>query len=116
MYEEKRWHQRYPFCATAIIRRKGERDDSPQKSLIGNISQTGIGLYVYELLELDTPVSVEITFIDINKKTIQEEIEGLITRVYQDADMYFVGIAFSEQISEEKQPNLYHHFHRIIKD
>jgi hypothetical protein len=116
MYEEKRWYQRYPFCATAIIRRKDKPDDPPQKSLIGNISQTGIGLYVYEPVELDTAVSVEIEFFDMNKKRIREEVEGSIARIYQDADMFFIGIAFTEQISQDKQPNLYHHFHRVIKD
>lgn len=116
LYDEKRWFHRYPFCAAAGVRRKDTPDSPPLKSLVGNISETGVGLYVSEALELETPVSVEITFVDINKKPQQEKINGSIARIYQENDMYFIGISFTEKISQEKQPNLYHHFHRIIKE
>jgi hypothetical protein len=88
---DSREYYRYSIFARASILVKNEIDSVAIKTEVSNIAETGLGAY-------------------------SADIEGKVVWLSMEGDIYYAGIFFDEELNPDKQPNLYWHFHRIIKD
>lgn len=114
MPKNRRKYRRYPIFATALIKIKNKKDAAPVESLVSNISQSGLGIYSYVSVDKGTPVSIEITFIAIKGFEQTDTIEGKIVHLSKLGKLYYMGIAFDEELNPVAQPFLYNHFWKIV--
>ncbi|NOZ25542.1 MAG: PilZ domain-containing protein [Nitrospirae bacterium] len=109
-----RRHHRYPILATALVRPEGGKDVQPIETMVASISQSGLGVYSYEPLKTGTRVTVEINFISVKGIREKDTAEGRIVWLSGMGRLYFVGIAFDEDLNPSKQPRLYEHFFKVV--
>lgn len=113
MPKNRRKYRRYPIFATALIKIKNKKDAVPFESMAANISQSGLGIYSYVPVDKGTPVSIEIKFIAIKGFEQKDAIEGKIVHLSKLGKLYYMGIAFDEELNPVAQPFLYNHFWKI---
>lgn len=112
--EDARKDKRYPVYATALVRdRGGEGSPSETMVAIANISQSGLGLYSFSAMRKGASVSLDITLMANGGEKRRDSVAGKVIWVSKKGSLYFIGIAFDEYLSPEKQPLLYEHFRKI---
>jgi c-di-GMP-binding flagellar brake protein YcgR len=113
---DSREYYRYSIFARASILVKNEIDSVAIKTEVSNIAETGLGAYSAEPIGLGSEVSINIEFLSTEGEMKNDAIEGKVVWLSMEGDIYYAGIFFDEELNPDKQPNLYWHFHRIIKD
>ncbi len=116
MFQNNRTHRRYSIFARVDIAIKNEIDPDTISAQINSISEVGLGLYSSEPIEHFTEISMNIEFFNVEGKKENDTIDGKVVWLSKQDDIYYLGVFFNEELSADKQPNLYRHFHRIIKD
>ncbi|VAX32700.1 hypothetical protein MNBD_NITROSPIRAE02-844 [hydrothermal vent metagenome] len=114
MIQNLRRHHRYPILATAVVEVKNDKNPQPVEAMVSSISQSGMGVYSYVPLEKGTPVTIEVTFISVKGIKENDTAEGRVVWLSKMGKIYFVGIAFDEELNPVKQPRLYEHFFKVI--
>ncbi|GMT46508.1 MAG: hypothetical protein IEMM0007_0074 [bacterium] len=114
MIQNLRRHHRYPILATAVVEVKNDKKLQPFETMVSSISQSGMGVYAYAPLEKGTPVTMEISFISVKGIKENDTAEGRIVWLSRMGKIYFVGIAFDEELNPVRQPRLYEHFFKVI--
>jgi hypothetical protein len=79
----------------------------------GSISLGGIGLYCDDPLEIDTKVSITISFISIDGIRT-DSMEGCVIYTKNLGGIYFMGIEFNKEINSKDQPLLYDYIQKIL--
>jgi hypothetical protein len=100
--------------ATAVVEVKNDKNPQPIETMVASISQSGMGVYSYAPLEKGTPVTIEITFISVKGIKENDTAKGRIVWLSNMGKLYFVGIAFDEELDPVRQPRLYEHFFKVI--
>ena len=116
MEKDSREYYRYSIFARANIVVKNEINSVAIKTEVSNIAETGLGVYSAEPIGLGSEVSINIEFLSTEEEMKNDTIEGKVVWLSMKDDIYYLGIFFDEEFNKDKQPNLYWHFHRIIKD
>jgi hypothetical protein len=119
--KDDRQHLRYPITATAVIKQKDRKEASPIETVlaISNISRSGLGLYSYAPLSTGATVSMDISFVSPSGGTRSETVEGKIIwssefgKAGEKGGLYFIGIAFDEELSPEGHPSLYEYLDTV---
>ncbi|HEB75235.1 MAG TPA: PilZ domain-containing protein [Nitrospirae bacterium] len=109
-----RRHHRYPILATAHVSPREGGDVQPIETMVASISQSGLGVYSYSPLKTGTRVRIEITFISVKGVKEKDTTEGRVVWLSGMGRLYFIGIAFDEELSPAKQPRLYEHFFKVV--
>lgn len=115
MFKEQRKHPRFPLFGVAEVREKGKEQRYVLTALVQSISEGGAGLYTLQAVAIGTPVSVTIKFTDNWGKSAYDDVEGTVASVTTLREFYSIGIAFHGLINREKHPNLFLHFHEVLK-
>lgn len=115
MSQNKRRHIRYPIYATAAITLHDNKGQPPIMTLVNNLSQSGLGIYAYAPVRVGIAVTVDLTFINQKPPDNKDTINGKVVWISKEGDLFFVGIYFDEEISQNKHPNLHNHFSKILK-
>lgn len=115
MFEKQRKHPRFPLFGVAEVREKGHEERYVLTALIQSISEAGAGLYTHQAVAVGTPVSLTIKFTDRTGKSASDDVEGTVASLTNQKGFYYIGVAFNGLINREKQPNLYLHFHEVLK-
>ncbi|NOY39314.1 MAG: PilZ domain-containing protein [Nitrospirae bacterium] len=100
--------------ATAVVEARNDKNPEPIETMVASISQSGMGVYAYAPLEKGTPVTIEISFISVRGIKENDTAEGRIVWLSKMGKIYFVGIAFDEDLNPVRQPRLYEHFFKVI--
>ncbi|MEC4685269.1 MAG: PilZ domain-containing protein [Nitrospirota bacterium] len=114
MIQNLRRHHRYPILATAVVEVRNDKNPQPIETMVASISQSGMGVYSNAPLEKGTPVTIEITFISVKGIKENDTVEGRVVWLSKLGKIYFVGIAFDEELNPVKQARLYEHFFKVI--
>ncbi len=114
MIRNLRRHHRYPILATAVVEVKNDKNPEPIEAMVSSISQSGMGVYSYVPLEKGTPVTIEITFISVKGIKENDTAEGRVVWLSKMGKIYFIGIAFDEELNPVRQSRLYEHFWKVI--
>jgi len=109
-----RRHHRYPILATALVTPANEKNPQPIETLVASISQSGVGLYSYAPVTKGTRVTLEVTFISVKGVKENDTVKGRVVWLTRMGKLYFIGIAFDEELNPAQQPRLYEHFFKII--
>lgn len=113
--EAMRRHKRVPLAASVVLTFEESIEELPAEAMTADISFNGIGLYVGRQLPEDTAVTIEISFIASVDQIKTETVRGRIVYLNHILRVYFVGIEFSEELSPEKQPELYNRIQNILR-
>jgi hypothetical protein len=106
MFAEKRINRRYPLTGVAQIRATGSSGDVLTSCLVQNVSEAGIGLYSYSVIETGTPVHITIILTSRDGIRVSDSIEGAIVSTKEESEYFYLGIAFDKKISTADQPHL----------
>ncbi|RMG74615.1 MAG: PilZ domain-containing protein [Nitrospirae bacterium] len=107
MEETKRRATRYPIFAIAELELS---DREHITTMVDNISLYGIGLYSFVPLKKGEPVSLNIKFVERGGGENSDRVEGEVAWSIKQDDIYFVGVAFTRELSPVNQPRLYEYF------
>jgi hypothetical protein len=80
---------------------------------IANISKSGLGLYSFSSMRKGSSVSLDITLTSEGGEKLRDTVNGKVVWLSRKGSLYFIGIAFDEYLSLEKQPYLYEQFMKI---
>jgi c-di-GMP-binding flagellar brake protein YcgR len=83
------------------------RDQEVISGLVENVNRGGMGVYCEQPLPMDRDVRLNLTFLNIRGDRVKEDCEGRIVKVTPHGDQYIIGIAFNENLSPFRNPNLY---------
>lgn len=85
-----------------------------RRGVIADISHGGIGLHLFQPLEVGVEVELEIRFPAIGGGIKTETVRG--TTIYSKyiEDTYYVGIEFDKELSPKDQPDLYSRIQDIL--
>jgi hypothetical protein len=114
-FNRTRRNRRYPIFGKAEITTKHEPDPAVVTARVDSISEYGLGIYSTETFKEGTEISLNIDFLNFEGKKERDFIEGMIGWVKTEGNYFHAGIIFDEELNADKHPNLYRHFHRIIK-
>ena len=87
----------------------------PVESLVANISRSGLGLYSYSRIEKGISVSIEITFVSLKGSKHKDTVDGEVVWLSKLGRLYYIGVAFYEELNPAKQPVLYEHFWKVTR-
>lgn len=110
----KRRHKRFSITGSADLTYRVQGNNRLYHTLISDISLSGIGLYADAPLEENFEVSLTIRFISGDGLMKTDVIEGRIVYIKEMEEIYFMGIAFIEEINAVNQPSLYGHMQNIL--
>ena len=116
MFNNIRKYHRYPIFARANIVVKNEIDSVARKTEVSSIAVSGLGVYSAELIGVGEEVSINIEVPGPKEEMKNDTIDGKVVWLSMKDDIYYLGIFFDEELNKDRQPNLYRHFHRIIRD
>jgi c-di-GMP-binding flagellar brake protein YcgR len=103
----RRWYKRIVVSGNATLKFKKRGEIKSIQTLIANISLTGIGLYSYSSIKVDTKVSVATNFISFKGRLKKDSIEGRVVSNRKIGYTHFLGIQFDEEITAQNQPSLF---------
>ena len=111
---DNRRHKRVPLAALAKISFESAGNVPAVEAFTADISMSGIGLYSETAIDIDKDVSLAIEFLGNDGLSRTDSIGGHV--VYNNilGTTYFIGIEFSEQINQLRQPFLYERLQRIL--
>ena len=116
MFKNMRKYRRYPIFATVEIKTKNEINPTSVIAHINCISEVGLGVYSAKPVKGDAKVSIIIEYFNFEGKKEKDFIEGVVAWTTTEDNSYYLGILFDEELNPDKQPNLYRHFHGIVKN
>lgn len=109
-----RRHKRVPLVALARISFEDAGIIHAVETYTADISLSGIGLYSETVIDIDKDVSVVIEFIGNDGLSKKDSILGHVVYYNILGTKYFIGIEFSEQINQFRQPVLFERLQRIL--
>jgi c-di-GMP-binding flagellar brake protein YcgR len=108
----KRKYTRVPMTGTTIVKYEN-KGYVTIKTTTGSISLGGIALYSDYPIEIDTDVSMTISFITVDGIK-SDSVKGRVMHNKKIEGIYSLGIYFSEEINPKNQPSLYEHIKNIL--
>ena len=114
LLQHKRKHERYPLFAVAKVQIM-DSNKPPMSCLLQCISKSGVGIYAYSVLESDTPVSIDIQFTNFEGNRVLDTVVGRVVSLADRDDVFCIGIEFNEELSPDKQLNLYEHLNEFAR-
>jgi hypothetical protein len=115
MTENTRIHKRVPIAGSAALSFRDAGVAVSTKALVSNVSLSGIGLYAERQVEDGTDVSVEINFMSLDGTIKKTVMKGRVVYTRGMDTLYFTGIEFNEEITPEKQSDLYSYIQQSLK-
>ncbi len=116
MFQNKRKYRRYPIFAKVEIKTKNVINPTAVIAHVNCISEVGLGVYSAKPVEARAKVSIIIEFLSFEGKKEKDSIECVVAWAITEDNSYYLGLLFDEELNKDKQPNLYRHFHRIVKN
>ena len=111
---EHRRHKRVPLAALAKISFVDAGNVYTVKTFTADISMSGIGVYSEIAIDMDKDVTLAIEFLGNDGLSKTDSIGGHVVYNYILGTAFFIGIEFSEQINQFRQPFLYERVQRIL--
>lgn len=110
---ERRRHLRVPITAHVTLFFGGGEPTLVIHGVIADISLGGIGLHLYEPIEVGADMKLEISF-PFGGETKTETVEG--TSIYSNRveSTHYVGIEFAQELNPEHQPYLCNRIQGIL--
>lgn len=116
MADAKRYNLRVPLAASAKLSYLSDKGPRSIESTVASISLSGIGLYADCILTIDTAVSIQINFISADGLMNTDTVEGSVVNANEIQDLCYLCIAFKEDLNPQKQPFLFSHLQRILRN
>lgn len=111
-HETRNWN-RYQFFGVANV--TPQKASRIFKTMIANVSLTGLGLYSPVSIGKGKRVTITISFVDRNGKMRQDSASGKVDWQRKFLDLYLVGIIFDEELNVLNQPRLLEHLSWFIE-
>ena len=116
MANTKRHNMRVPLAASARLSYSSDAGPRAIESTVASISLSGIGLYADCMLSINTAVSIKINFISSDGLMKTDVVEGSIVNANELQELCYLCVVFNEDINPQKQPFLYVHLQKILRD
>jgi len=111
MKDNPRSHKRFPLFAIAELKMGNEQIIA----MVDNFSLTGMGLYCLHPVQVHTPVEALVKFVTKEGLQNSDTIKGTVVWTVKYDNIYMMGIAFDEPLSEETHPSLYKLYHNLLE-
>ncbi|OGW29585.1 MAG: hypothetical protein A2X59_05740 [Nitrospirae bacterium GWC2_42_7] len=113
--DTRRKHKRVPLASSVSVSFQENGEIQVFRALSSDISLSGIGLYIERPLPDKTQVVLEINFRAAGGVIKTDTVKGIVVYSNYVKDIYFIGIEFAEELTQESQPNLYDRMQNILK-
>jgi hypothetical protein len=107
---------RVPLAGSARLSYASDAGPRSLESTVASISLSGIGLYADCMLSKNTAVSIQINFISSDGLMKADVVEGSIVNANELQGLCYLCVVFNEDINPQKQPFLYTHLQKILRN
>ena len=115
MDANRRIYKRVPVSGTADLTFRDEGGEGSGKTIVSNVSLSGLGAYSDRQMADSTEVLLELNFLSPDEVMRNTVLKGHIVYTRKVEPFFFSGIEFTEQITSENQADLYHYIEQALK-
>ncbi|MGW8323041.1 MAG: PilZ domain-containing protein [Thermodesulfobacteriota bacterium] len=115
MDTNRRIYKRVPVSGTADLTFQEGGGSVSMKTIVSNVSLSGLGIYSDRPIADDTDLSIELNFLSSDEVMRHTVVKGHIVYTRKVEPFFFSGIEFTEQIASEKQADLYNYIEQALR-
>jgi len=115
MVDNRRIYKRVPISGTADLTFHDAGGDVAIKTIVSNVSLSGLGIYSDRQIADGTEVSIELNFLGSDDVMRNTRVKGNVVYTRKVEPFFFSGIEFTEQIAAAKHQELHSYIEQALK-
>jgi|GEM_PF-1438758 len=115
MGDNRSAYKRVPVSGTADLTFHDQDGEVSIKTIVSDVSLSGLGIYADRQVADDTEVSIELNFLSSDDAMKNALLKGNIVYTREVGTFFFAGIEFTDEITAKKQTELYDYIQQALK-